>query len=246
MISTEPAFAPRSRRRHLLSWASGMLVASFRYMTHRVPLYRRNRRLGCEEVPPDLERDLPGDAALVQRSASGIGPLYHRRYVIAFTDSRLSCNELIEKLRRNPNSATPTEISSFERLDTAEGTLLDVGDQLLVRLPGPWNGPVRVIEATDSSFALVTLRGHMESGQITFRASTTERGWIEFSIESWARCGDRLFDVLYNRLPIARELQLHMWSHFCEQVVKMAGGVVMTNVEVHTCKPGEAPAPDCD
>lgn len=243
MAKTEASYTSGERGRHVARWGLGMLVASLRYLTHRVPLYRRNRRPGCDAAPPDLDRDLPGDPSEIQRAADGIGPLYHRRYAISFTDAELSCSQLIERLRRDPNSATPTEISRFERVDTEEGELLGVGDEMVVRLPGPWNGPVRVIDASESHFTLATLRGHMEAGQITFSAATTERGWTEFSIESWARCGDRLFDFLYHRLPIARELQLHMWSHFCERVVQLAGGIVMTNVELHTCtaeEPDEA------
>ena len=110
-------------------------------------------------------------------------------------------------------------------------------DELVVRLPGPWDGPVRIVDVTDRSFRLATLKGHMEAGEIEFRASTNDHGWTIFEIESWARSGDWMFRWLYDRLPVARELQLHMWSHFCERVVRIADGILMTNVEVHTCTP---------
>ena len=48
-----------------------------------------------------------------------------------------------------------------------------VGDEFVVRMPGPWDGPVRVVERDpDARFRLVTLAGHLEAGQIEFRAST--------------------------------------------------------------------------
>ena len=94
----------------------------------------------------------------------------------------------------------------------ALGDRLVVGDELAVRLPGPWDGPVRVVEVTETSFRLATLRGHMEAGEIGFRADTNDRGWTAFEIESWARSGDGMFYWLYERFPLARELQLHMWA----------------------------------
>jgi hypothetical protein len=230
----EPGSA-ESRARQIAAWAGGMLLTSVRYATHRVPFYRRNRRPGCDLQPPDFDRELPGDPATVQRPADGVGPLYHRRYSIAFTDADLSCEDIVQRLRRDPNEAVPSEISRFEPVGDIGDRSLQEGDELLVRLPGPWNGPVRVIEATPTFFRLVTLEGHMEAGEIEFSASRNERGWLVFSIESWACSGDRLFHFLYSRFGVAREMQLHMWSHFCERVVKLAGGIVMTNVELHSC-----------
>ena len=68
-------------------------------------------------------------------------------------------------------------------------------------MPGPWDGPVRVVAATPTSFRLATLDGHLEAGQIELPAPATEDGEpLEFAIESWARAGDRLSHLLYNRL----------------------------------------------
>ena len=47
---------------------------------------------------------------------------------------------------------------------------MEVGDEYVVRMPGPWDGPVRVVEVTPTSFRLATLDGHLEAGQIEFRA----------------------------------------------------------------------------
>ena len=35
---------------------------------------------------------------------------------------------------------------------------------------------------------------------------------LEFRIESWARAGDRLSNLLYDRLRMSKEVQLHMWT----------------------------------
>jgi Domain of unknown function (DUF1990) len=84
---------------------------------------------------------------------------------------------------------------------------------------------------TQTSFRLVTLGGHLEAGQIEFRASSSN-GEIEFAIESWARNGDRLSNLLYHHLRMAKEVQLHMWSSFLEQVAKLAGGRMTGGIEI--------------
>jgi uncharacterized protein (UPF0548 family) len=114
--------------------------------------------------------------------------------------------------------------------------MLQVGTELVVRLPGPWDGPVRVIDRTPASFRFVTLDGHMEAGEIEFRAGPTDRGHVRFEIETWARSGDDRFRVLYDALPLAREAQAFMWAHFCSRIPKLAQGVVMSNVAVNTAR----------
>jgi hypothetical protein len=107
-----------------------------------------------------------------------------------------------------------------------------VGDEYVVRMPGPWDGPVRVVERTPSSFRFVTLDGHLEAGQIRFAA---ERGdLLEFRIESWARSGDRLSNLLYHHLRMSKEVQLHMWTSMLERVAELAGGRLTGGIEIRT------------
>ncbi len=113
---------------------------------------------------------------------------------------------------------------------------LRVGDEYVVRMPGPWDGPVRVVAVDACSFRLATLPGHLEAGQIEFRVGSDYRS-LSFEIESWARSGDRLSDLLYTRLRISKEIQLHMWSSVLRGVVelaagKMEGGIVITTRRV--------------
>jgi uncharacterized protein (UPF0548 family) len=87
-----------------------------------------------------------------------------------------------------------------------------------------------------------TLTGHLEAGQIEFRARADHRG-VRFTIESWARSGDRLSDLLYTHLRLAKEVQLHMWTSVLERVVnlgegRMAGGIVITTRRVAVDRSG--------
>lgn len=214
--------------RRVARWGLDMATTLLRYGAQRIPVYRRDRGEFLGD-PPDFERKLPGDPTTLQRPRDGIGPLFHRSYWVSVTDETLSGEELISYILAEPNQVTPTEMARFETLDGAPARNLDVGDELIVRLPGPWDGPVRVIERTPTSFRFATLRGHLEAGEIEFRTSTDHRGFLEFRIESWARSGDPLFNLLYGRLLIGRELQQHMWAQFCRRVATVSGGVRMSN-----------------
>ena len=83
-------------------------------------------------------------------------------------------------------------------------------------MPGPWDGPVRVVERhADRSSASPTLEGHLEAGQSASRAGGDA---ARVPIESWARGGDRLSDLLYHHLRMTKEVQLHMWTSMLERV----------------------------
>ena len=231
-----PALTVSTRAQRVWRWATSMLWATLSYLLHRVPLYRRGRSAPTVPDVPDLDRDVVGDLDVVQRAADGVGPLYRRSYRIAFTDSTMTPEQVVATLRRDINAATPEAMARFED-GSADGETdpIEVGNEYVVYLPGPWNGPVRVVDADATSFTLMTLDGHMEAGQITFRARSHDRfDWTVFEIESFARSGNRLFHVLYDRVPLASEIQLHMWAEFCARVVGLAGGVVMTSVEMDT------------
>ncbi len=225
-------------------WAFQTPLALARWLFGRVPLYRRNRSPGGEIHLPDEGRVLPGDPERLQRVADGVGPLYHRRYWIDVTDTRYGPEGLISAVCRQLDHVVPGELARFEgHGDDPDDVRLEVGNELVVRLPGPWDGPVRVIERTPTSFRLATLEGHVEAGEIDFRACRTERGFIRFEIESWARSGNTTVHFLYDRFGLAREMQTQMWAQLCNRVARLSGGVVMSNVQVQTDKQDAPKAP---
>ena len=143
------------------------------------------------------------------------------------------------RLQASPDQAAPTEFATFKKVVGEEGRMRP-GDEYVVRMPGPWDGPVRVVEVTPHSFHLLTLAGHLEAGQIVFRARG-DNGRIEFEIESWARAGDRLSALLYDRLRMSKETQLHMWTSFLERVIDLSGGTRDGRLEIHTRRVKELP-----
>jgi Domain of unknown function (DUF1990) len=212
-------------------WPVGMGLASWRYLWRTSPLHRVDEQGAWEQ---DLGPALPAELVdgRMQRVEDGAGPLFHRRYGVRIEGGRMTPEQLVATIAENPNRAAPVEVAIFRRLRGSEGQLR-VGDEYLVRMPGPWDGPVRVVARTPTSFRFATLRGHLEAGQIEFRACA-EGAALCFEIESWARSGDRLAALLYDRVRLIKEMQLHMWIHFCERVGRLTGGRVRGGVHVRS------------
>lgn len=180
-------------------------------------------------LPPPLADGI--DRHEIVGVEGGCGPLIHRRYRTLIRDADVSAQALLELIASDPNRAAPTKFARFQKVFGDTGVLA-AGDEFVVRMPGPWDGPVRVVETRDRSFRLATLEGHLEAGQIEFRVHGDDP--MQFEIESWARSADRLADLLYSRLRMAKEVQVHMWISFLEGAAKLAGGRMTGGVEVDT------------
>jgi len=180
-----------------------------------------------DDAPPPLR---PGEE--LQPAESGAGPLFHRVYRARIRDSSLSPERVIAEVTSDVDRIAPTEFASFNKVLGRQGVMA-VGDEYVVRMPGPWDGPVRVVERTPTSFRFATLEGHLEAGQIEFSA-WADGPVLEFRIESWARAGDRLSNLLYDRLRMSKEVQLHMWTSVLVRVAKLAGGRLTGGIEIRT------------
>ena len=183
-----------------------------------------------EDAPPPLPDALVDED--VQRVCSGVGPLFHRRYLASIRGPRISPDRLMARLQRDPDCAAPTEFATFKKV-AGSGDRMRPGDEYVVRMPGPWDGPVRVADVSPRSFRLMTLEGHLEAGQIAFRVRGGDDR-VEFEIESWARSGDRLSHLLYDQLRMSKEVQLHMWTSFLERVIRLSGGTRDGGLRIET------------
>ena len=217
------------RLRTASRWPFGVALTSWRYMWRTTPLHRSEvaGRLP-DDAPPELPAGPLGEDVL--HPPGGAGPLFHRTYRGRIRDPQMDAQALVETIAGDLDRVAPSEFASFQK---AEGDgPLTLGDEYVVRMPGPWDGPVRVLERTATSFRFVTLPGHLEAGQIRFEAR--QRDMLEFTIESWARAGDRLSNLLFDRLRMSKEIQLHMWTSVIQRVAELAGGRLTGGIEIRT------------
>lgn len=203
-------------------WPLGVLVTGWDYLWRTTPMHRHEEPGSLpDDMPPPLP---PGtDRREVQGVDHGVGPLMHRCFTTRVREAELDAAQLIAAFAGKPNRAAPTALASFIKVRGADGELR-VGDEFTVRMPGPWDGPVRTVEVDRTSFGFVTLDGHLEAGRIRFSARDVGAGRLEIRIEAWARAGDRLSSLLFDRLPLNKEVQLHMWTSVLEQLTDLSRG----------------------
>jgi hypothetical protein len=214
-------------------WPPGIAYTSWHYMWRTTALHRREvvgspGDTAVPAIPAGISRDG------LQPAEAGVGPLFRRRYRVRVAGAQVGPEELIERVSADPNCVAPTEFARFAKVAGTAGAM-GVGDEYLVRMPGPWNGPVRVVERRPTSFRLATLDRHLDAGQIEFRAHREgQDGELVVEIESWARSGDRLSFVLYHHLRMAKEVQLHMWTSVLERCAVIAGGRLQGGIDIDT------------
>src|SRR5947209_14133112 len=132
---------PTATRRWLTatSWPIGIGRTSWDYMWRTTPMRRR-------EAPGTLSRELPellvypvgvGEDE-VQGYKDGAGPLFHRCYRTRIRDSAMSAERLMEAVQSDPNRTAPTTFARFQLTQGSRGNLR-VGDEFVVRMPGPWD-----------------------------------------------------------------------------------------------------------
>jgi hypothetical protein len=226
--------APGSRGHRIaivLRWPFGLIRVTWQYLWRSTPVHRVETDGDVTDLPPPCPPELMDHE--VQAVEDGVGPLLHRRYRVVVDGARTSPEALMAEFAGRPNRAAPGDVAVFEKTRGRPGVLA-VGDEFLIRMPGPWDGPVRVIAQSSTGFRLATLRGHLEAGQIEFRACRGDDGALRFEIESRARPGDRLSHLLYNRLRLAKEIQLNLWVETCLRMAGRAGGRPRDGVHVHT------------
>src|ERR1700733_3893899 len=134
---------PSFTRRWLTAatWPVGISLTSWDYMWRTTVMHRRE--LAERDAGPHLPLPYPAavDASEVQSVDDGVGPLFHRRYSARIKGAELGPEELIATIKRDLNAAAPTTFARFQRV-LGDGDTLGTGDEYVVRMPGPWDGPV--------------------------------------------------------------------------------------------------------
>ena len=221
----------RRRMATMARWPVGVTFTAMRYLWRTTPIHRTEEEGNlAEDMPPPV----PDGVSLEewQRLEDGAGPLFHRRYRTRIRESPMTPEELMDAFSSAPDWAAPTEFASFAKVK-GEEDVMRVGDEWMVHMAAPWDGPVRVVDKTPTSFRLITLDDHLEAGQIEFRVRQ-EEDLLIFEIESWARSATRLVHLLYDKLRASKETQLHMWVSTLEGAARLAKGKRTLGVDIHT------------
>jgi hypothetical protein len=222
---------PRRRIATAATWPLGIAWTTWHYIWRILPVYREETGGSlAEDLPPALPDGINREEILEPRR--GWGPLLHRLYSCTIADTSITHQELIGLLSSDPNKVAPRQLARFHKTHGEEGSMR-LGDEFLVHMPGPWNGPVRVIDSREDRFRFATLAGHLEAGQIEWRA-WPEREGLCFGVESWARSGDRLSWLMHDYLRMAKEVQLYMWTSVVERAPRVAEGRLLDGVHVLT------------
>lgn len=212
-------------------WPLGVAITSWRYLWRTTPMHRsENPGSLAEDAPPPLPTECEWDD--LQEPADGTGTLFHRLYRTRIRDAALTAEELMTRLQADPNRVCPNEFAVFQKLRGRKNAMR-FGDEFVVRMAAPWDGPVRVVDVTPTSFRVATLDGHLEAGQIEFRATRVNE-MLGFEIESWARSADWLTDKLYDHLRMSKEVQLHMWTSVIERTARLARGKITGGIDIDT------------
>jgi hypothetical protein len=207
-----------------------MAWTTFHYIWRILPVYRSDEDGSLEEdLPPPLPDDVPHDE--IQQPAHGYGPLFHRVYSCEIADTSMTPDALMERLSADPNRVAPWQLARFRKTTGPEGRMT-LGDEFLVHMPGPWDGPVRAVDVRPDRFRFATLDGHLEAGQIEWRAWHGDT--LNFAVESWSRGGDRVSAFVHDRMRMAKEVQLYMWTSVVERAPRVAGGRLLNGVRVTT------------
>ncbi len=172
-----------------------------------------------------------------QRAALGVGPLLHRRYTVeiprSVANEQVSSAVLMRAIKSQIAQLSPSALAQFRKTHGKPGEMR-VGDEYDITMLGPWNGRVRVVSVARDSFTLITLKGHPESGHITFRVQELRAPGRPFrvSIDSWARSRNASVDLMYAKLGVGKQVQARVWVTFLRRACALAGLKVPPRIRI--------------
>lgn len=185
---------------------------------------RTRTRRARSELPRSATRldDVTACDDDLQTRHGGTGPIFHRQYEVELPGVALGAATVVKILQRNFSQLAPSILARFEKTNGLDDHFR-VGDEYEITMLGPWNGTVRVLELTPTSFTLATLDGHPEAGHITFSAASQLNGPTHARIESWARARDTVVQAAYDTLGVGKQVQTEAWVTFLHRLARLVG-----------------------
>lgn len=217
-----------------VGWLVGAPLAIFRFARRKMPV----EEVGAESVnlsPLPVEEPDPEH----REAVLGIGPALHRIYAATVCEPKLDAERLLAIIAADPNVIAPTEVLRFEKKSGEPGRLRE-GDELLIRMAGPWNGPVKVTARSRRHIRLAATRGHAQLGQFELRARD-DPGGIALEVQTRERAAGPGFRLL-QRTGLIRRMQSYTWAHMLENGARLAGGRPPDRITVRSWRSGEGDA----
>ena len=211
-------------------WPAGIALTSWRYtLAHDPDIREETAGSAAGDRPPPFPADLARNG--LQLSEDGVGPLFHRRYVARIREAQLTAEQLVERIGADPNCVSPTVCALPQGGRKAKAFCAPVTSSSSA-CRRPWDGPVRVAEVTSTRFRLVTLPATSKRVRLSSRRDAKTITSASGSSPGHAAV---LQPVLERPVPaprMAKEVQLHMWSSFLEQIAELAGGRLTGGIEI--------------
>lgn len=212
-----------------LGWIAGAPLAIFRFLRRRTPV---------EELDSGAAPLSESSEAAQRGGDQGVGPEIHRLYSAFARNPALSAERVLSVIAMDPNVVAPWEVLRFDKTHGEAGGLRE-GDELLVRMAGPWNGPVKVNRRWDQGFRLVSTRGHPQVGEVELRMRD-EDGGIAMEIQTRERAAGFAFHVM-QRVGLIRRMEAYAWCEMLENAAQLAGGRPPERITIRSWTPAAGP-----
>lgn len=203
----------------------GAPLALFRFLRRQTPV----EEIDSWDGLPPLSGDDPDSAS--RDSEEGVGREVHRLYSATIRTPKLHAGRLLEIIAADPNVIAPSEVLRFQKTRGEPGRL-EEGDELLIRMAGPWNAPVKVTRRWDEGFRLAATRGHPQIGQIELRICDHD-GEISAEIQTRERAAGVRFHLL-QRLRLIQRMQSYTWGEALQNAAQLAGGRQLERITVRS------------
>lgn len=164
-------------------------------------------------------------------ASTGTGPLLQRDYWAVIASCKVEPQGVMQGVAKRFVEFSPPELVRFAPQQQREDGL-QVGDDFDVHIRLAGSCRVRVVRQDDQSFTLATLKGHPESGRITFGAYRNLDQEVLFHIRSRARASNPANYMGF--LTAGEPMQTNTWADFVRAVALTFGEGVAGVVHAET------------
>lgn len=203
----------------------GAPLALFRFLRRQTAI----EEIDSQDGRARLWGDDPDSAS--RESEEGVGPEVHRLYSATIPTPKLSARRLLQIIGADPNVIAPSEVLRFQKTRGEPGRL-EEGDELLIRMAGPWNAPVKVTRRWNEGFRLTATRGHPQIGQVEIRVRDRDGG-LSAEIQTRERAAGVRFHLL-QRIKLVQRMQSYTWGEMLQNAAQLAGGGPLERITVRS------------